>query len=327
MIKTLICFQLMLLFICSVYQAANAGQINVGQSLSLVSQNMNRFFDDKDDGLHEKVVSHKTYQKRIKKLSEKILINFAKPDIIALQEVENLDILLDVAKALKKKGMDYQAVLMEGNDVSGIDVGFLVKKPYRVTQKKQLFKNLHFGNSESFLFSRPPLLIKACISECITISNIHLRSMRGLRNNKKARRVAMKRKLQAETLANWVNKFQNANPQQRLILVGDFNALPVSDKFVDVVGIIRGNPDTARPKLKSYDLIKRDLIDLTRSVPAEKRYSFLYKKHKQQLDYLLISNSKNYKLKNLEFSRLDFKFSDHAALISNFELTAIRQNP
>jgi len=144
--------------------------------------------------------------------------------------------------------------------------------------------------------------------------------MRGLSNKNKSSRVAQKRKLQAETLAKWVNQFQISYPQHRLILVGDFNALPVSDNFVDVVGTLRGQPDQTRPKWKSRDMVERDLIDLTQSIPARHRASYIYKKHKQQLDYLLISDSDNYKLKKINFGRIDFRFSDHAPLISQIEL-------
>lgn len=291
-----------------------------GQTLTLVSQNMNRLFDDKDDGQHEKIVKRKTYQKRIKNLSEKIISSFARPDILALQEVENLDILEDVVNRLNKEGLHYQAVLMEGNDISGIDVGFLVKEGFRVTEKRQLFQHLNHGSTDNFLFSRPPLLIQVCMSECVTIVNLHLRSMRGLSNKNKSSRVAKKRKLQAETLAKWVNQFQISSPQHRLILVGDFNALPISDNFVDVVGTLRGQPDQTRPKWKSRDMVERDLIDLTQSIPARHRASYIYKKHKQQLDYLLISDSDNYKLKKIKFGRIDFRFSDHAPLISQIEL-------
>jgi endonuclease/exonuclease/phosphatase family metal-dependent hydrolase len=315
MLKIYPTFQIFLLLTTFTCQPLYAGQ-----TLTLASQNMNRLFDDKDDGKHEKVVTNKTYLKRIKKLSEKISTSFERPDIIALQEVENLNILKDVAEALKNKGSDYQAVLIEGNDISGIDVGFLVNTRYRIIQQRQLFKNLHSGSSESYLFSRPPLLIEVCIAECVTIINVHLRSMRELRSKKQGKRVATKRKQQAETLAQWVNQFQLSHPLHRLVIVGDFNALPVSDKFVDVTGIIRGKPDQARPGYKSTDLIVRDLIDLTRSIPAKQRYSFVYKKHKQQLDYLLIGNSKNHKLKKLKFSSIDYRFSDHAALIAEIEL-------
>jgi uncharacterized protein len=314
MIKIFPCL-LLLPFILNTSQPLYAAE-----TLSLVSQNMNRFFDDKDDGQHEKIVKPKTYLKRVKQLTERIITSFAQPDILALQEVENLDILQDVVKRLKKNGLDYEAVLMEGNDISGIDVGFLVKKHYRVTQQSQLFRRLRFTDSDNYLFSRPPLLIEVCKNDCTTIVNIHLRSMRGLRGKKDRYRVVNKRKLQAETLAQWVNQFQNLHPQHRLILVGDFNALPLSDSYVDVIGTIRGQPDQIRPKWKSRDLVEKDLKDLTLSVPAMNRFSYLYKKHKQQLDYLFISDSKNYRLNSLKFDHLDYKFSDHAALIAELEL-------
>lgn len=294
--------------------------LQADQSISVVSQNLNRFFDDQDNGLKEKILSPQAYQKRINQLTEKILTQFSSPDVVALQEVENQDILDAVVNRLNKKGINYRSILIEGNDVSGIDVGFLIKNSLQITEQKQLFKQVLLGNTDSFLFSRPPLLIQVCATECVTIVNIHLRSMRDLRNNKEGKRVALKRKQQSEWLAKWVNQYQNSYPSRRLLLVGDFNALPDSDKYVDVVGTIRGQPDQKHPRWKSKDLVKKDLIDLTRTIPASQRYSFIYKKHRQQLDYFLMSDNPNYKVKSLRFSDIDYKFSDHAALIGEIVL-------
>jgi uncharacterized protein len=295
--------------------------IYADQTIRLVSQNMNRLFDNHNDGKHEKVVSLKTYQKRINQLTQKIISTFQKPDIIALQEVENIHILNDVSKKLKTSGLDYQAVMIEGHDISHINVGFLVKKSFHISQQRQLFKDVNFEHSDRYLFSRPPLLIEVCADTCLSVINLHLRSMRKLdARSHDSKRIARKRRLQAETIARWVNDFQRKYPQRRLILLGDFNALPISDEYVDVLGIIRGNPDLQKPKWKSKDLIERDLIDLTTNIQLSDRFSYIYKKRHQQLDYLLISKTSNFRLNQIKFGHIDYKLSDHAPLIGELTL-------
>lgn len=293
-------------------------QSQADQSISLVSQNMNRFFDDKNDGHNEKIVPRWNYQRRLDRLSRKIISTFKKPDIVALQEVENLDILNDLARQVKRqeKDLDYQGILLEGNDQSGINIGFLVSSSYQVKRKTQLFSHLKLSNTKEFLFSRPPLLIEVCQQICITVVNLHLRSMRDINSSKHGNHTALKRKQQAETLASWVNQFQLKNPHRLLLLIGDFNAVAAADPFVDVLGTIIGNPDQVNPKWKSKDLINRDLINVTLQIPETLRYSYIYRKNRQQLDYLLISDSNNYSVNSVEFSYIDYKLSDHAALIS-----------
>ena len=86
--------------------------------------------------------------------------------------------------------------------------------------------------------------------------------MRGLRSPAKGQRVALKRRLQAETLARWIDRHQQLRPHQGLIITGDFNALQPSDAYVDSLGTILGKPDSQRPRWKSPDLIVSDLVDL-----------------------------------------------------------------
>ena len=284
------------------------------QTLTLVSQNMNRLFDTHDDANKAKVLTRKSYERKINLLIDKIVHEFEHPDVLAFQEIENIGILHDIVQRLETRHLSYQPILLEGHDVSGIDVGFLVSKRYRVTRQQQLFARKKIPGSDAFLFSRPPLLIEICRDECITIINLHLRSMRQLDNRKYGPHVISKRKNQGEILAQWINQFQLKNPTKRIVLIGDFNALPHSDRYVDVIGTIRGQPDQRTPRWKSKDFIQRDLIDLTKSIAIERRHSYLYKGQKQQLDYLLISDIGNYQLDYINFGRITYKISDHAPL-------------
>jgi hypothetical protein len=214
---------------------------------------------------------------------------------------------------------NYQPVLIEGNDGSGIDVGFLIKSSYRIKRQQSLFRDRIIGMHNEKLFSRPPLLVEICSDQCVTVMNLHLRSMRGLHSSRKSARVALKRQQQAETIANWTDNFQKSHPKQSLIILGDMNALPQSDAYVDSIGILTGNPNQHRPKWKSADLIDRDLYDATLQIPRFKRYSYLYKGQKQQLDYLLTSSNISHQVESIAFRRIDFSLTDHAALVADID--------
>ena len=102
------------------------------------------------------------------------------------------------------------------------------------------------------------------------------------------------------------------------MILGDFNALTPSDSHVDVAGIILGNPDNTRVKKPAKDLISNDLTDLTRQIPPQYRYSYIYKGKKQILDYLFVGADFEPGLENIEFTRIEYRFSDHAGLIADF---------
>ena len=54
-------------------------------------------------------------------------------------------------------------------------------------------------------------------------------------------------------------------------------------------------------------------------IPQPRRYSFIYRRQKQQLDYLMVNQAFAADLVSIDFSRIDFNFSDHAGLLAVFE--------
>ena len=63
-----------------------------------------------------------------------------------------------------------------------------------------------------------------------------------------------------------------ANPAERIVLVGDFNAFEVSDGYVDVIGSIVGSPAPASEVvLAGADLVNPNLVNLTTFVPPTNR--------------------------------------------------------
>jgi predicted extracellular nuclease len=289
-----------------------------GGTVSILSQNMNRLFDNVGNG-SERVETTTRYRQRIKITAAKILQDYDSPDIIAFQEVENISVLRDIADRVRNSGgPDYRAFLLEGNDQSGIDVGYLVDVTLNVKQAGQLFKNTRFQPGQSPLFSRPPLLIEVCNQDCLTLVNVHLRSMRGLRSAKKGERVARKRIAQAEHLASWVDQFQDRNSDKFLLITGDLNALQPADKYTDIVGILIGNPDNTGKRYTGRDEIKNDLSNLIELIHPDRRFSYIYKGRKQVLDYMLASKNFSPRLRSIRFGSVDRNFSDHAGLLAEF---------
>lgn len=307
----------LLLILLAALTAASNGQAD---TLSILSQNMHRLFDNIDDGNNETRLSSSVFRARVAEAATRFADDFGLPHIIALQEIENLNVLRRIADELRQQtGILYRAALIPGNDVSSINTGFLVQDSLQIARVDQLFDDTPFGNGPGPLFSRPPLLLKAChLERCVSLLNLHLRSMRGIDSASQGDRVAHKRRQQAEAIAAWVNRFQQRQAQAYLLLLGDFNALTPPDEHVDIAGILLGSPDNSGTRLAARDLLDPDLIDLTRRIPAAQRYSYIFRQRRQQLDYMFSSHALASRIEQISYSPVDYDFSDHAGLIARF---------
>ena len=290
------------------------------EPLRVLTQNLNRFFDDVDDGRQEKVLSTKRFGQRVKAAAKKFGLTYGLPHVIALQEVENLNVLNRIAAEIERRyHARYRPILLPGHDPSAINLAYLVRHGVEIKKVEQLFNDESFGAGEQFLFSRPPLHLEACyIENCLSLLNLHLRSMRGIDGGSSGDRVRRKRLAQAEAVAQWSNRLQNSRVGVSLLIVGDLNALTPADEHVDVAGIIRGNPDNRNKRLSGPDLVQPDLVDLSLLIPPDKRYSFVFKQRRQQLDYMLVNRDFAGEVEYIAFGRIDSRFSDHAGLLAWF---------
>ena len=75
----------------------------------------------------------------------------------------------------------------------------------------------------------------------VTVIVNHLRSLSGI-DGTDGDRIRAKRRAQAEFLAALIQAHQAT---ERVISIGDYNAFPFNDGFVDVVGTIKGTADAA----------------------------------------------------------------------------------
>ncbi len=264
---------------------------------TVASLNLFRLFDDVADG-SETVVDAEEYATRLAKFSSYIRDVLAAPDIIAVQEAEKLGVLEDLAAQIQNDdgSLIYDAYLVEGNDVGGIDVGFLVRpSAVQVNAVTQLAADELLTFDGSLLHDRPPLLLEADFLLGgvpvfpIEVLAVHNRSLSGIDDDGSGERVRVKRLEQAQSIATIVQARQDANADVRLTVVGDFNAFEFSDGYVDAVGQIRGvfNPDDNL--LSGDDLVNPDLTNQVLNLPAEERYSFIFRGTSQVLDHALTS--------------------------------------
>lgn len=299
------------------------------ENLTIGSINMLRFFDtdqtnnyNNSDALNCKGVFTCTsagncgevseegeYARRMAKFSSYIRHVLRSPDVVAVQEVENLSVLETLAAkiTLDDPGVVYSAYLSEGSDVGGIDSGFLVRDGrinpgYTITQlaKSELFAG---DSPASCLHDRPPLQLQGVFNvgtRPFSVIVNHTRSFSGIndcRSGAAGERLCQKRLAQSESIANLVQTYQTANPTIPLVIIGDHNAFQFTDGHVDTLGTISGtaklagdpNPDSLLAP--AIDIVEPNLVNAADSVPANDRYSYFFGRAAQLLDHALLSTA------------------------------------
>jgi uncharacterized protein (TIGR03437 family) len=275
---------------------------------TVASFNMQRFFDTTNDaGVDDVALTQAAFETRLSKASLAVRNILRLPDVIGVQEVENLATLQAIAARINldagAANPNYQAHLAEGNDPGGIDVGFLVKSSrVTVVEVTQIGKSATYvdpsNNQPATLNDRPPLLLRASIAQPgggafpIALLVNHLRSFSGIEDVTGGARVRAKRRAQAEYLAELIQSRQTANANERIISVGDYNAFQFNDAYVDTMGIIKGSPaPAAQVTLASRDLVTPNLVNLTDWSARQTGYSYSFNGSAQTLDHLLVTSN------------------------------------
>ena len=328
----------------------------------VAGMNVENFFDDQDDPtIKEDVSTPEAFQRRLQKISMAVRGFMQTPDVIGMIEVENQPALKRLAAKINADAVaagnpdpKYDAILIDGNDARGIDSGFLVKASrVKVLETKQLGKDAKFKNpdtgEDNFLFDRPPLLIRASIDDVktgqpfeFTVIVNHLKSLLGYNDPKQKNNVRLKKRLQAEFLAKFVQERQTANAKERLMVIGDFNAFQFNDGILDVVGTVKGKPAGKDEVLNpSEDIVNPDLIDLVDAINAGQRYSFVYDGNARALDHFLITENLRTHTTGFGYARINAdypesfrndgsryeRFSDHDPAIALFSLDDMTAKP
>ncbi len=303
----------------------------IAGEFTVATQNMFRLFEGQSD-----------FADRVTKFSMQIRDILGAPDIIAVQEVENLSALQALANKIQTDdaGIVYMPYLVEGNDVGGIDVGFLVRNTVQVNAVTQLGANEIFSFDNSLLHDRPPLLLvgEFLVSGSpvpISVLGLHQRSLSGIEGSQSTR-IRLKRQTQATSVSLMVDSLQTANPNINLVVTGDFNAYQFTDGYADVLGQIMGTPaDNTQAQLPGTDEVAPDLSNEILSLPTEEQYSFVFRGSAQSLDHMLVSELLQSKVSGIEYARgnadvpstlindnsTPLRSSDHDGLVLFLDLT------
>jgi len=290
--------------------------------------NLERFFDDVDaPGTSDAVLTTATYGKRLKKTANAICGYVRLPDILGVVEVENQAVLQKLADTINTgdtqtpgscaRNPMYSAHLMEGNDVGGIDVGFLLDGTevapgvprVQMLDLFQIGKDTLFANPDgttALLNDRPSLVLLARVNAAngshydVTVIANHLRSLTGVNDvanggngwASDGARIRAKRAAQAKFLADYIQSRQAANPGERIVLLGDFNAFEFNDGYADSMGVITGKEAGPTQVLNYVDSpITVPLTNMAELTPEADRYSFSFDGNAQSLDHMVVNQA------------------------------------
>jgi hypothetical protein len=301
--------------------------IPAANELTIANFNMERFFDTVNDPATSDVALTATaFANRLNKASLAIRTVLNTPDVIGVEEMENLPTLQAVADKVNADAVaagqpspNYQAFLVEGNDVGGIDVGLLVKGSINVISVEQVGKDTTFvqpDGTTALLNDRPPLVLMATASQPNSDTSLpftmvvnHLRSLLGIDDPVDGPRVRAKREAQAEFVANLLQSHQAAG--ENVIQVCDCNSFEFSDGYVDVLGTILGHPVPAdQVVLASPDLVDPDFTDLVTTLPHDQQYSYDFNGSHQVLDHVVVNPALLSKLSRFAYARNDADFPE-----------------
>ena len=298
--------------------------------------NMERFFDTVDDPLtSDPVLTPLAFAGRLNKASLAVRNVMRTPDILGVEEMENLSTLQALADKINTDAVaagdpnpGYAAFLEEGNDIGGIDSGFLVKtSKVNVLDVNQVGKTATYVNPNTgapdLLNDRPPLILRAQVQAPVgapvplTVIVNHLRSLNGVDDETPdgsgtaGGRVRAKRQAQAEFLADLIQARQTADPAEFIISVGDYNAFAQSDGLVDLMGTIKGTPtDPDHVVLASADHVEPNLTNLVDLLPPDQGYSYSFDGNIQTLDHVLVNAALMKRYSRFHYARNDADFPE-----------------
>ncbi|SFK46894.1 lamin tail domain-containing protein [Lysobacter sp. cf310] len=291
------------------------------EDITIGGFNLLRFFDEVAESNGAPTLKPEAVEKRLGKTSAAICQYLKTPDILGVVEVENISILGRLADRINANcpsAPGYVPYLVSGNDPGGINVGFLVatrdngagQPRVEVLEVVQYGKDATFANpngSTALLNDRPPLLLRAIVhqdngaSYPITVIANHLRSLNGIDDvaaggngwSTEGARVRAKRGAQAAYLAGLIEQMQQSNPNEKIVLVGDFNAFEFNDGYTDVLGVIKGE-EAAEDQVLTYvdSPLTSIFVDGSQLIadPAQ-RYSYVFEGNAQTLDHVLINEA------------------------------------
>lgn len=239
------------------------------------------------------------YQRKLRKLAKYIVDFMGAPDILALQEIDNLRALNDLIEEIRSENnaLSYTAHFEPGP--GEFNTGYLTSSRVIVENVAQLGRFERTSTGE-LLHNRPPFLLEARLGfggPSLQLINVHIRSRIGIEESDSTE-VRLKRYEQSLSIARMVRERQDAN----LFVLGDFNAYQFTDGYADLVNQIAGQPGGAA-LYPFQDIVNPPLRNLTAGVDASERYSYVRNGNAQLLDHCLAGEMTGLRIEEVQFAR------------------------
>ena len=183
--------------------------------LSVATYDLQGLFDTVDDpGKDDEVPSADQYAAGLARRAASIARYLGLPDVIGVQEAEKIEVLQDLSAQPVLLPASYRAVLVEGTDPQGLDVGLLYDS-----------QRLWLRSSEArpaAIFTRPPLVARLEAldnRERLTVVVNHFQSPSSDPAADELVRIA-----QADAVRALVDELKAAEPDVPVVVLGNFNA-------------------------------------------------------------------------------------------------------
>lgn len=209
-------------------------------------------------------------------------------DAIALQEVENLDVLERLRNQFLGGFKSFPHVmLIDGNDPRFIDVAILSKHP--IIHARSYLHLKKSPRSRSFIFSRDCLEADIDFDgNIITFYVNHFKSMLGGRGHTRKRRLDQVRAVRKII----TDRFGISNPGNKpFIVLGDFNDYIEEGK----------EEESSLPELVQWNQVE----NVVERLDPEEQWTHFFSRRRQyrQLDYILVSKSLRSQVSSVEIER------------------------
>jgi len=276
---------------------ARAARVTGAPSVRIATLNAENFFDsiDAPPPIDDEVPSGNAYRTKLAKLAGTVRDRLGAPEILALEEVENTQVLDDLLARPELAGLGYKYVLLPTNGRRSINPALLYRGDAAdVLDVRQLQKTTAAGEDSIWnppsllpdgtravatgpLFAREPLVVDLALKgedgkvtgELTVIVNhlISKYSPHGLPTDPL-------RIEQTEFLRTSVEQLRVEHPEREVVVLGDFNDTPDSKAMKALVGS------------------KRDpaLVNASATlVPEAERYSFIYNGKSELIDHIVVT--------------------------------------
>ena len=162
------------------------------------------------------------------------------PAIIGISEVENIDVIEDVANDPLLVGKDYGIIHFESPDRRGIDVGLMYQKAlFQPISKSTHELKIYDDLTRKRVYTRDQLLVSGKLDgELIHIIVNHWPSRSGGEARSRSKRVAA-----AKLNKHIIDSLQVNDPYAKIITMGDLNDDPTNASVKDVLKAKRNQKD------------------------------------------------------------------------------------